>query len=191
MPQQLLDGTNVRPAPGGNERRTSNIQLRTSNSRLARLALPLLGGLDAAHEDAAQVSGKIIQWAGYADRLRKALKAGRLDYDPNDAAPDGARMGGRNTAASQAIQRAFSPAASLAQDVGIDHRRGHVIVAQQLLNGANVRPASAGNERRTSNIQLRTSNSRLARLALPLLGGLNAAQRVSRRWSSCCRRGID
>jgi hypothetical protein len=39
----------------------------------------------------------------------------------------------------QAIQRALRPAAALAQNVRVDHRRGHIVVPQQLLDGTDVR----------------------------------------------------
>ena len=42
------------------------LERRTLNLELGLLPLPLLGGLDTAHEDAACISGKIIQRAGYA-----------------------------------------------------------------------------------------------------------------------------
>ena len=44
----------------------------------------------------------------------------------------------------QAIQRAFRPAAALSQHVGVDHRRGHVVVPQQLLNRPDIRPPLKG-----------------------------------------------
>ena len=44
----------------------------------------------------------------------------------------------------EAIQRAFHPAAALPQHVRVDHRRGHVVVPQQLLDRPNVRPALKG-----------------------------------------------
>ena len=46
---------------------------------------------------------------------------------------------GSGRQALQAIQRALHAAATLPQDVGADHRRGHVVVPQQLLNGPDVR----------------------------------------------------
>ena len=45
---------------------------------------------------------------------------------------------------SKAIQRAFHPAAALPQHVRVDHVRGDVIVAQQFLDRADVRPALEG-----------------------------------------------
>jgi len=39
---------------------------------------------------------------------------------------------------SQTIQRAFHPRTALPQHVSVDHRRGHVIVAKQLLDGADI-----------------------------------------------------
>ena len=39
----------------------------------------------------------------------------------------------------QTIQRAFHAAASLAQDVRVNHGRGDVILAQQLMDGPNIR----------------------------------------------------
>lgn len=45
---------------------------------------------------------------------------------------------------SQAIERAFHPAAALAQHVGVDHRGGNVVVAQQLLDRADIGPALQG-----------------------------------------------
>jgi len=56
----------------------------------------------------------------------------------------------RQSTSLQAIQRAFHPTAALAQDVRVDHGGGHVIVAQQLLDGPDVR-LSLEDERRTSN----------------------------------------
>jgi hypothetical protein len=44
----------------------------------------------------------------------------------------------------QTIQRALHPAASLPQHVRIKHRRGHIVMPQQLLNRPNVRPALEG-----------------------------------------------
>ena len=61
MPQQFLNSPNVRTPPTGDECRTSNIQLRTSNSRLAGLALPLLRGLNAADEYSEEFVGLLCQ----------------------------------------------------------------------------------------------------------------------------------
>jgi hypothetical protein len=41
---------------------------------------------------------------------------------------------------SQLIQRAIHPATALVQDVGVDHRRFHTLVAEQFLNRADVGP---------------------------------------------------
>ena len=56
----------------------------------------------------------------------------------------------------QAIQPAFHPATPLPQHVGVDHRCGHVLVPQQLLNRPDVRAPPAQDERRTPNTEPRT-----------------------------------
>ena len=44
------------------------------------------------------------------------------------------------TTLSEAIQRTLHPAAALPQNVGVDHGGGDIIMAEQLLNRAYVRP---------------------------------------------------
>jgi hypothetical protein len=70
--------------------RTASSERRTLNLELGLLPLLLLGGLDAAHEEAVCVSGKIIQRAGYAvasllDHLRVNHRDGiRVVVQPQD-----------------------------------------------------------------------------------------------------------
>ena len=80
----------------------------------------------------------------------------------------------REIRVSQTIQRALHPAPALPQHMRVDHRRGHILVPQQLLHRPNVRPAQP-ERTRTPNIQLRTSNSEPGCLPLPLLRRLDAA----------------
>ena len=51
----------------------------------------------------------------------------------------GARLAGRSHA--QIVERAGNALAALLHNMGVDHRRGHIGVAEQMLDRANIRPA--------------------------------------------------